>query len=172
MLHILPPPPPALADQPPVYCQECGSWWQVDPDVAEPWRCDCGRPAIYAYQPGRCPRCDQSAQVMRRGHDLSRTSCECHLTREQLVQARAEAAYRAQRESRKRDEAAARRREEASLGLTRQAATECWNDPESHDGRAGQRHYCLEPSQALPYTFCRACPRFASRTDSERRGFK
>ena len=75
--------PPALADQAPVMCQDCGQWWAVDPEARDPWRCACGRLAAWGCQPGTCRACDRPTTVIRHGHDVSRNTCDCHLSPQQ-----------------------------------------------------------------------------------------
>lgn len=144
----------ALEDQPPVYCQECGEWWQVEPALGRrAWLCPgCGRKAVYAVQPGRCRRCSQPCQVIRYGHDTSRTMCRCHWTPEQVRAAERDARYSREREAREEAEAAYQRALGAQRADASRQAVQCYEE---------RARRCVEPRNALPHNFCGNCPRFA-----------
>ncbi len=144
-------PPPATANEAPVMCQECGTWWQVEPGPRA-WHCPrCNRNAAFAYQPGRCPECSASTMVIRVGHDVRRIVCECNLSPEQQRDAERRARYLREKAETQRQLESARQAQTIAMAHDRQEARECWQD---------RGECCTEPEKRLPHPYCKACVRF------------
>lgn len=140
---------PTLQDNmPDVYCSECRTWFE--PSSVGGWDCpECGRSAVYAYQPCTCPLCQQPRYAVRHGYDVTRVNCDCHLTPEQRRRAAQEAAQHRDREQRQREWDAAAREQEREIAAQRQDAVDCLRD------RGGVCHEAKPPR--APYPMCAAC---------------
>jgi Zn finger protein HypA/HybF involved in hydrogenase expression len=161
---------PTLQDNmPDVYCSECRTWFE--PSSVGGWDCpECGRSAVYAYQPCTCPLCQQPRYAVRHGYDVTRVNCDCHLTPEQRRRAAQEAAQHRDREQRQREWAAAAREQEREIAAQRRDAADCLRD------RGGVCHEAKPPR--APYPMCAACatntgaparsPRQGGRSDWQR----
>lgn len=145
--------PGPLPDQPPIQCQECENWWQVDPADPDCWTCrECGRLAIYAVQPGRCHRCQKVSRMLREGHRI-RSLCLCHLTPDQHRELTRVRDRQLDRERQEKAAQAERQRAWEQSARARTLAAKCWEAKE---------HRCEVRRNAPIMEECRHCPRWTT----------
>lgn len=146
-------PPPALADQAPIYCQDCRRWWQVDPADLDCWRCrECNRLAVYAVQPGRCQRCDRMVLMLREAHKI-RSLCLCHLSPEEHRELTRMRDRELDRQRRQQEAENERQRAWEQSARARATAAKCWD---------AKQHQCEVKRNAPIMEECRHCPRWTT----------